>query len=133
MPRVYLPADYKTSRQYMLAAYLYNSRTSAKDVTTTLGSNANTGDTTITLASVGNLPEEGQVSVSFGHGDVETFDYTSRNTSANTVTGLRPLVRNHPSGRSVKSVAGREIIAPIVDLNIEVAFLPNTTGNDLIY
>ena len=71
--------------------------------------------------------------MSDGTADAESFEYFSRDTSANTVTGTRETVREHGSGDPVRGVAGRELIAPIVDLNIEVAFLPNTTGNDLIY
>ena len=133
LPRIYLPADYKTSRQYMLVAYLVNDRTSARDTTTTMATTAAVGSTTISLTTVADLPEEGSLTLSDGTADAEDFVYISRDTSANTVTGSRETVKEHGSGDPVRSVARRELIAPIVDLNIEVAFLPNTTGNDLIY
>ena len=133
LPRVYLPADYKTSRQYMLAAYLFNNRTSARDFTTTVNSTIPVGSTTVQLADVSGLPEEGRITLSDGTASAEFFNYSSRYTSANTVTGASATTIEHGGGDPVRSEARREIISPIVDLNIEVAFLPNTTGNDLIY
>ena len=131
LPRVYLPKDYQDDRQLFLVAYLVNINTASADNIFELADIVNIGDRIIYLQDVSQLREEGRL---IFPGNV-IFDYNRVDRDANTVSGSEGITQQFAmqAEQVIINQAPRELIAPIVDLNIEVAFLPNTTGNDLIY
>jgi len=131
LPRVFLPADYQGSRHLSLVAVLQSTKDSSNNASTTNSALIAEGDTTITLADGSNFPASGSLLID----GTERVRYDALNRATNVVTLNRgtPAPSGRSTGTTITNDRPSQIIAPIVDLNIEVAFLPNTHDGDLIY
>ena len=131
LPRIFLPADYQGSRHLSLIAVLHSTKDSSNNISTTTAGSITAGDTSLTVSDASALPPTGTLLINGT--DRVTYDSIDRTTKVVTLNRETPITNDRSSGTPVLNDRPSQIIAPIVDLNIEVAFLPNTHDGDLIY
>ena len=131
LPRVFLPADYQGSRHLSLVAVLQSTKDSSNNASTTNSGSISAGATTITLADGSNFPASGSLLINGT--DRVRYDALDRGTNVVTLNRGTPSPSSFADATTITNDRPSQIIAPIVDLNIEVAFLPNTHDGDLIY
>ena len=131
LPRIFLPADYQGSRHLSLVAVLHSTKDSSNNISTTTAGSITAGDTSLTVSDASALPPTGTLLINGT--DRVTYDSIDRTTKVVTLNRETPITNDRSSGTPVLNDRPSQIIAPVVDLNIEVAFLPNTHDGDLIY